>query len=389
MRRWAASLGGVTIAVTAHAQSNITLYGLIDTGLAYISNATSVPGAKGRSVVQAFSASYGNRLGFTGYEALGGGLTAVFTLENGFDGNTGKLQQGGRMFGRKAFVGLSSTDYGTFTIGRQYDMGFEVVAPLTSWVQFASMYGAHVGDNDNFFQTFREQNSVKYRTANYRGLEGGMMYAFSNDAGVFSNNRAYNLGVRYSTGPIVIGGSYLHLNNPSSGQSGGTNAGGAVGGEYGLGASTIFYNAGPVRVQTVAASAINYKVGAAKLGFVFSQTEFNYTDSSNLRLSNFEVNASYLLFPSLTIGFAYIFTDGRASGRLGGNGYFQGDTPKWHQVNFAVDYAFSKRTGVHFDIVYQRAAGTASEAAINATAVVTGANVHDVKFAALGLYHRF
>jgi general bacterial porin, GBP family len=389
MRKWVASLGGIGIAMTAHAQSSVTLYGLIDTGLAYISNATSVVGAKGGSVVQAFTASYGNRVGLTGREDLGDGLAAIFTLENGFDGNTGKLQQGGRMFGRKAFVGLSSEDFGSFTIGRQYDMGFELVAPLTSWVQFASMYGAHIGDNDNFFQTFREQNSVKYRTTNYRGLEGGIMYAFSNEASAFSNNRAYNLGIRYARGPVIVAGSYLHLNNPSAGESGGTNTNGAVGGEYGLGASTIFYNAGPVGEQTVAASAIGYKFGEAKLGFVFSRTEFNYADASNLRLSNFELNASYLVSPGLTVGSAFVLTDGRASGRAGGSGYFQGDTPKWHQINFAVDYALSKRTGVHFDFVYQRAAGTAKEAAVNATGLVTGVNVHDVKFAALGLYHRF
>ncbi|SAL64203.1 porin [Caballeronia udeis] len=50
----------------------------------------------------------------------GGGPVAVFTLENGYELNTGKLGQGGAKFERQAIVGLSSNRYGTVTLGRQY-----------------------------------------------------------------------------------------------------------------------------------------------------------------------------------------------------------------------------------------------------------------------------
>jgi predicted porin len=55
-----------------------------------------------------------------GTEDQGGGLAAVFTLENGFELNTGRLGQDGAKFERQAIVGPSSNRCGTVTLGRQY-----------------------------------------------------------------------------------------------------------------------------------------------------------------------------------------------------------------------------------------------------------------------------
>lgn len=63
----------------------------------------------------------GNRWGLKGNEDIGGDFSIVFPLENGFDLNSGTLNDGGREFGRQAFVGISSTRYGSLTFGRQYD----------------------------------------------------------------------------------------------------------------------------------------------------------------------------------------------------------------------------------------------------------------------------
>src|SRR5437773_7693011 len=91
------------IAGMAQAQTNVTIYGVIDLGMDYTNNSL------GKSQVQMESGyAQGSRLGFKGNEDLGGGLSAVFQLENGFAADTGKLGQGGLLFGRQAFVGLSS-----------------------------------------------------------------------------------------------------------------------------------------------------------------------------------------------------------------------------------------------------------------------------------------
>ena len=78
------------IVSSANAQSTVTLYGIIDTGPAYISN------VGGHRLIESVSGfMQGNRVGFKGREELGGDLAAIFVLENGFDGNAGTLSQGG------------------------------------------------------------------------------------------------------------------------------------------------------------------------------------------------------------------------------------------------------------------------------------------------------
>jgi predicted porin len=41
-------------------------------------------------------------------------------LENGFNSGTGALGQGGALFGRQAYVGLTKDGIGSLTLGRQY-----------------------------------------------------------------------------------------------------------------------------------------------------------------------------------------------------------------------------------------------------------------------------
>jgi predicted porin len=181
------------IAATAHAQSSVTLYGLIDAGLTYTNN------QGGRSNFQETSGSVnGSRFGLRGSEDLGGGLKAVFVLENGFNIANGKLGQNGLEFGRQAFVGLSSEQFGTVTLGRQYDSVVDYLAPLSlTGTGYGGTQAAHPFDNDNLDNSFRINNSIKYASVNYGGLKFGGLYGFSNSAGTFATNRAYSMGASY------------------------------------------------------------------------------------------------------------------------------------------------------------------------------------------------
>src|SRR5271156_4107576 len=109
----AAGILGVC-AGAAHAQSSVTLYGIVDEGLTFTQNSH---GQRQYSMVS--GEIQASRWGLRGTEDLGGGMKAVFVLENGMDLSSGKLGQGGLEFGRQAFVGLGTT-YGTVTLGRQY-----------------------------------------------------------------------------------------------------------------------------------------------------------------------------------------------------------------------------------------------------------------------------
>lgn len=95
------ALGAAMLAGAAHAQSNVTMYGILDAAVEYYGNAD----AAGHSVTRMPSLGGGmfpSRLGFRGTEDLGDGLKAVFVLENGLAPDSGTLGQGGRLFGRQA-----------------------------------------------------------------------------------------------------------------------------------------------------------------------------------------------------------------------------------------------------------------------------------------------
>jgi predicted porin len=93
------SLAMLGAAGAAQAQSSVTLYGVVDAGLGYVSNANQASDSLWGMINGNLS---GSRWGLKGTEDLGGGLKAIFQLENGFDPGTGQLNQGGREFGRQA-----------------------------------------------------------------------------------------------------------------------------------------------------------------------------------------------------------------------------------------------------------------------------------------------
>ncbi|AOI56908.1 porin [Burkholderia diffusa] len=373
-----AALAGVC-ATAAHAQSSVTLYGLIDAGITYTNN------QGGHSAWQETSGSInGSRWGLRGTEDLGGGLKAIFTLENGFGINNGTLKQNGREFGRQAFVGLAHESYGSLTLGRQYDSVVDFLGPLSlTGTQYGGTQFAHPFDNDNLNNSFRINNSVKYQSANYGGLKFGALYGFSNSSD-FSNNRAYSVGASYSYMGFNVAAAYMQLNNNINALSLAASDPGAVAGDWTFAASR----------QRTWGAGLNYTFGPATAGFVFTQTRL--TDSARIsagqsgvtggipltggtRFNNYEVNGRYALTPAFSLAGSYTYTDSRLDGQ----------TPSWHQFNLQADYALSKRTDLYLQGEYQR---------VNADGLAVGANINGLGTASstnkqiavtAGMRHRF
>src|SRR4051794_24600318 len=109
-----------SFAGVAFAQTNVTVYGLVDVAVTRFDSGR--PNGDAWSLDGGNFTRNGSRLGFKGSEDLGGGLSAIFTLENGFEADTGTLSQSGNtltttaaskpLFGRQAWVGLSSKSIG-------------------------------------------------------------------------------------------------------------------------------------------------------------------------------------------------------------------------------------------------------------------------------------
>jgi general bacterial porin, GBP family len=337
-----------SFATAANAQSSVTLYGIVDAGFTYVNN-EGASNEKGHG--PSFGLTSGNlsdsRWGMRGTEDLGGGMKAIFTLENGFDLTNGKGAQGGRMFGRQAFVGLSGEGFGAVTLGRQYDSVSDYLGPLTANGAWGGTYFAHPWDNDNTNSSFSVNNSVKYQSANYGGFSFGGLYGFSNAAGSFAENRAYSVGAGYANGPFKLAAAYLELQGTNSG-----NKSGAVTD------STVFDTSGnfsfqpPFESETQRTYGVgaNYSVGALTFGGVWTQTrlQFGIGDSS-ARFNNYEVNARYNVTPALALGGAYTYTDLK----LSVPGDRNSDHTKYHQFGVQADYSLSKRTDIYAEGVVQ------------------------------------
>ncbi|MDN7654161.1 porin [Burkholderia multivorans] len=351
-----------SFATVAHAQSSVTLYGVLDAGITYQSNVQPAPGQAGKSLWSMGSGIDQSRFGLRGSEDLGGGLKAIFTLESGFNIGNGKLANNNGMFNRQAFVGLSS-QYGTVTLGKQYDSVQDYLAPLTATGSWGGTYFAHVGNFDNLSTNggYSPNNSIKFTSANYAGLQFGGTYSFSNNTN-FGNNRAYSGGVSYQFQGLKIAGAYSQLNNP------GQTTGGAV--------DTL---ATQGRVRTYGAAA-GYAFGPAQVGAAWTQARLDNTGATgtSVRIDNYEVNGKYNLTPALGLGVAYTYSNAR----LGQ------DSAHWHQVGLQADYALSKRTDVYAQAVYQRASG-ANASIYNGNIDTLPSSSINQTAATVGLRHRF
>lgn len=198
---------GLLAAGFAQAQTNVTIYGIADMGVEYLTNAAR----NGRSNDNVLRMSSGNlsgsRLGFRGTEDLGDGMKALFVLESGLDLDTGALGQGGRMFGRHAYVGLGS-GLGTVTLGRQQNSVYDLIIKYDP-MSFSSRYSALM--HDAAFAG-RADNTIKY-TGNFGPVTGTAFYSFGRDRdgetpGHSKVSRNIGGGLAYATGPFGVGAAY-------------------------------------------------------------------------------------------------------------------------------------------------------------------------------------
>ena len=383
-----ATLGA--FAGAAHAQSSVTLYGIIDEGF----NVNTNTGGK-HLYSLASGVMQGSRFGLRGSEDLGGGLKALFVLENGFDVNSGKLGQGGLLFGRQAYVGLGSSHFGTVTLGRQYDSIADYVGPFAVADQWGGNISAHPGDIDNFNNTYRNNNSVKFASADYAGLKFGGTYSFGGIAGNVSQNQIWSLGAGYNSGPLALGVAYLNARTPS-------NAGGLFGNSTSTttaAAVTTPVYSGFVNANTyqVIGAAGAYTFGAATLGVTYSNISFRnlgangttvYRHGTNTTFNNVEANFKYQFTPALLAGFAFDYTDGGSVTLANGT---DRNGAKYYQSSLGVDYFLSKRTDVYVLGIYQHASGEDStgKSAVAAINTQSASGNSNQLLARIGIRHKF
>ena len=324
----------------ALAQSSVSLYGELDASTVWLNNVGG-----GHQFQLASGLIDGSFWGLQGSEDLGGGNQATFRLERGFSVTTGADQDD-----HPYYVGLANDKYGALTLGHQYDSIHDYLAAFTLTGGNGGTAFAHPFDNDNTNNSWLARNSLKYASSSFDGLSFGGMYAFSNAAGRFAENRAYSIGANYGSGNFNAGAAWLHANGRGSSESGAYDAVTLPGASrntfdasvqtqntFGIGASEAF---GPFTLAAAWTRSIYSGITDAETGLPARAQAFD----------NYEFNGTWQASVTLSLSGMYTYT--------------KGTDAHWNQGALQADYMLSKRTDTYIEAIYQ-CASAGAPAAIN------------------------
>lgn len=219
MKKTLVALAAMTAMCGASATS-LTLYGVVDTGLAYNSidwdGYKGLEGQGGDSFGMQSGQRSGSRWGMKGVEDLGNGLQVGFVLENGFSSDTGAVSDKDHFFNRESSLYLEG-NFGKFGMGRLSTFAND--AGSTGIGGYFSSFGTGLGDVgvQNYMQAYRPtrmDNVVYYKSPNFAGAEVWVMYGMgSNDSENESgSDRYYAAAVTYNNGGLSLYGAVDVLN---------------------------------------------------------------------------------------------------------------------------------------------------------------------------------
>ncbi|MDB5776715.1 MAG: porin [Herbaspirillum sp.] len=375
-----------SFAAVAHAQTSVTIYGIIDTGVAYQSKASANNGSQTGMTSGLFS---GSRLGFKGSEDLGGGLKANFQLEAGFNGDTGALNgqdtsSSNNLFRRTSTVGLSG-GFGAVNVGRQTDFAYSGPAGGMQTFSSAGYVGASTTGNGTGvtrLQGSRTNNSIRYDMPSFNGLNGGVMYGLGEQAGNGTAGQSYAAGLRYDNGPIGLGASFYKSKfgtAPSdstlypaiataSTLDNGTKTF-TLGASYDFGFGKLYGNWSRATTATFGAT------GAASHIFNLGGT----TASSNNKTNLFEVGYNHNLTASLKLLTGLSYTRANFTDSTTGN---------MKEAFLATDYFLSKRTDLYAIAMYSKASSVGNPLSFSAATTATN-QANNVFGLGVGIRHAF
>lgn len=193
MKKSLIALAVLGAAASAQA-ADISLYGVVDTGLAYTYNDNwarsgedvvhSTDGESSLEMASGINAS--SRFGIVGSEELGNGMKVAFKLESGINTDDGSLGQGGRLFGREASLTLSG-DFGKISAGRMGGVGSSA-----GTYDYVYLIGeAFDGGDFNIWgmtASSRYDNMITYETPEFAGVKVTAQYSFDGDTGADNND---------------------------------------------------------------------------------------------------------------------------------------------------------------------------------------------------------
>ncbi|RAR61184.1 putative porin [Paraburkholderia unamae] len=384
----------------AFAQSSVTLYGVVDTGIGWVNNQTTLGSTSGgHSAVKMINGVWaGSRFGVKGSEDLGAGTKAIFTLESGINSATGAQQYTNAMFGRQSWVGLTNPAYGTLTFGRQYASYYQLLSPFSPTNSLTGFYGAHPGDIDGFDTIYRANNTIQYLSPKFHGFSFGGSYSLGGVPGSFNAGSTWTVALQYLEGPVGVGVGFSRINNSTSGGGafGADSTTSNNGAQAGVSALTNGYQS--AQAQQRFAVGASYRFNSAwDVSATYSNVQYipgsgsKFTDTAIFNTGGLVLHWKPAVAWDLGAGYSYTRAT-KANGIT--------NAAQYQQFNLSQYYALSVRTGFYMLEAYQHANGSTLGTAgagqiIDATATLgdgfnsTPSSTRNQVAVGVGIVHRF
>ncbi|PYE14128.1 putative porin [Paraburkholderia silvatlantica] len=234
--KWIAAAALAATGSAVHAQSSVTLYGVIDAGMLYQSTSAATLSPMATNLGKVFrykdGGIYASYWGLKGSEDIGGGYHVNFRLQGEFDSGTGKFNLGDTpgvvaLFNQTATVGVSGP-FGTVNFGRQivpitYAMAETDVrgaqyfgSILTAWLGMNQAAGWQGTSTNGPIGALYDSNAIVYESPKFAGLSAALEYAPGGVPGSFQGNTRESAVLKYSNyGLRFAAGCYIgHDTNP-------------------------------------------------------------------------------------------------------------------------------------------------------------------------------
>jgi predicted porin len=250
MKKSLIALAALAASGFAMAQSSVTLFGVVDTGVTYVDGAQNWSGLTSGN-------NSTSRLGFRGTEDLGGGLKANFWLEAGLNADNGDGAGGkengktdsGLEFKRRSTIGLEG-GFGEVRLGRELTAAYNAVSRYDVFGTVGVAQSRIWGQAGN---VIRGNNLISYYTPNFSGFKAAVNYGFGEQT-ENRDGRYFGASLTYDNGPLSVGFGGERLNR---------------GGAYHFGTQAAFA-AADITAYGIGAS---YKFGAVKLAAAYRTQE--------------------------------------------------------------------------------------------------------------------
>jgi predicted porin len=255
--------------VAAHAQSSVTLYGTIDTGVVMQSG-----GPKGWSVGLGSGIEDTNRWGMTGTEDLGNGWKTFFKLEEGYLSTTGAASVPGYAFNRGSYVGMSGP-YGSLKAGRDYTPTYNTLGKLTPFGNaFSGPTVLFAGEKGGTWAS----DQLIYNTPQLGGFNGVLTYSPGGVPGSVADSQQYGYSLGYDIGSLRLEYSHYQLNNSTATM---TSREDLLIARYNFDSASVFFGVGSDR-EPGTADFRDFHVGVSKTWDVVNQVYVAYEYKNDL-----------------------------------------------------------------------------------------------------------